>query len=108
MNERRRHRRVTLRKPLRAAIGSTPIFVLDASRGGLRVAHQSQLPAPGSICRVDVNTDAGPIHVDCAIVHTVIQQANSAAKKLFFSGPEIVASDHQSEERIRELLKSED
>ena len=104
VNERRRFRRVTLRKPIRASIGTTPVFVLDASRGGLRVAHQSQLPPPGSICRVDMKTDVGPVHVDCAIVHTVIQHANKVAKNLFYSGLQIVAADRQSEQRIGEIV----
>ena len=80
------------------------MFVLDASRGGLRVAHQAQLPPPGSICRLDMKSDVGPIQVDCAIVHTVIQHANSAARTLFYSGLKIVASDRQSQERIREIV----
>src|SRR5215216_88046 len=108
VKERRRYRRVTLRKPIRASIGSTPVFVLDASRGGLRVAHQAQLPPPGSICRVDMKSDVGPIQVDCAIVHTVIQHANSAAKRLFYSGLQIVACDRQSEERVKDMVAKGD
>ena len=109
LKERRRFRRVTLRKPIRAAIGQTPVFVLDASRGGLRVAHQAQLPEPGAICRVEMKSDAGPIKVDCAIVHTVIQHANTAAKRLFYSGLQIVGcADRQSEQRVRELVDSGD
>jgi hypothetical protein len=106
VKERRRYRRVTLRKPIRAAIGSTPVFVLDASRGGLRVAHQAHLPPPGSICRVEMKSDVGPIQVDCAIVHTVIQHAASAAKNLFYSGLQIVSADRQSEERVREIVEN--
>ena len=84
----------------------TPVFVLDASRGGLRVAHQAHLPPPGAICRIDVPSDLGPIRLDCAIVHTVIQHATSTAKTLFNSGLQIVAADKQSTERIRDLVDS--
>lgn len=104
MRERRRYPRVTLRKPIRASVGPTPVFVLDASRGGLRVAHQAQLPAPGAVCRIDVPSDVGPIRLDCAIVHTVIQHANSAAKNLFNSGLQIVATDKQSADRMSALI----
>lgn len=82
----------------------TPVFVLDASRGGLRVAHQAHLPPPGAVCRIDVPSEVGPIRLDCAIVHTVIQHATTAAKTLFYSGLQIVAADRQSSERIRELV----
>ena len=104
MRERRRHPRVTLRKPIRASVGTTPVFVLDASRGGLRVAHQATLPSPGAVCRIDMPSEVGPIRLDCAIVHTVIQHANSAAKNLFYTGLRIVAADRQSTERIGAII----
>lgn len=72
------------------------------------MAHRSQLPPPGSICRVDMKSDVGPIQVDCAIVHTVIQHATTAAKNLFYSGLQIVASDRQSTERINEIVDTGD
>lgn len=80
------------------------MFVLDASRGGLRVAHQAQLPTPGSVCRIDLPSEVGPIRLDCAIVHTVIQHAASAAKNLFNSGLQIVSVDTQSAERMNALI----
>ncbi len=68
-----------------------PLFVLDVSRGGLRVAHPSQLPDEDGICRVDLSTTNGSsIHLDCAIVHTSIRHANAAAEQLFHSGLRIV------------------
>lgn len=89
--ERRRHPRVTLRQPVRASSGPVPLFVLDVSRGGLRVAHQSQLPDKDGICRVDLSaTNGTAIHLDCAIVHTSIRHANAAAEQLFHSGLRIV------------------
>ncbi|HEY3056049.1 MAG TPA: PilZ domain-containing protein [Thermoanaerobaculia bacterium] len=90
MKERRRHPRFTLRKPVRAKTGETPLFVLDASRGGLRVAHRSKLP---SAFRLDLPSSNGTIQLDCAIVHTSIQHANAAAESLFHSGLRIVTPD---------------
>lgn len=91
MNERRRHPRFTMRKPVRAKTGETPLFVLDASRGGLRVAHRSQLP---SAFRLDLPSSNGTIiQLDCAIVHTSIQHANAAAESLFHSGLRITTPD---------------
>ena len=106
MRERRRSPRVTLRKPIRASVGKTPVFVLDASTGGLRVAHHAKLPPPGAICRIDMPSESGPIRLDCAIVHTVIAHATSAAKTLFNSGLQIVAADTQSTARIQGLVDS--
>jgi hypothetical protein len=103
--ERRRYPRTTLRKPILASIGSTPVFVLDVSRGGLRVVHQAQLPPPGSVCRVDVPDDAGPISLDCAIVHTAIQHANEAARRLFSSGLQVVELDEFSNDHFERMIR---
>jgi hypothetical protein len=103
--ERRRYPRTTLRKPILASIGTTPVFVLDVSRGGLRVAHQSQLPPPGSVCHVDLPSDGEAISLDCAIVHTVIQHANEAAKRLFSTGLQIVKVDDFPPEKYERLVR---
>jgi len=88
MSERRRSPRTTLRTPVRGAVGEVPLFVLDVSSGGLRVAHRSQLPNKGGICQVEVpaSNGGGPVQLDCAIVHTSIRHANAAAEALFHSG----------------------
>lgn len=93
VRERRRDRRITLRKPVLATVNAAPVFVLDVSSGGLRVAHRSQLPPPGAVCRLDVPAESGPITLDCAIVHTVSAHAARAAESLFQSGLRIVAGD---------------
>jgi len=93
VRERRRERRITLRKPVLATVNAAPVFVLDISNGGLRVAHRSQLPPPGAVCRLDVPAETGPITLDCAIVHTVSQHAASAAESVFQSGLRIVSGD---------------
>lgn len=104
MKERRRDRRITLRKPVLATVNAAPVFVLDISRGGLRVAHRSQLPPPGAVCRVDVPNDTGVAHLDCAIVHTVSAHAVSAAESLFQSGLRIVSTDAASRERVEKII----
>ena len=93
VRERRRDRRITLRKPVLATVNAAPVFVLDVSSGGVRVAHRSQLPPPGAVCRLDVPAETGSITLDCAIVHTVSQHAASAAESLFQSGLRIVGGD---------------
>ena len=92
MSERRRSPRTTLRTPVRGAVGEVPLFVLDVSNGGLRVAHRSQLPNKAGLCKVEVpsNNGGGPIQLDCAIVHTSMRHANAAAEALFHSGLRIM------------------
>ena len=92
MSDRRRSPRTTLRTPVRGAVGEVPLFVLDISNGGLRVAHRSQLPNNGGLCQLELpsNNGGGPITLDCAIVHTSIRHANAAAEALFHSGLRIM------------------
>ena len=104
MKERRRHPRVTLRKPILASINTTPVFVLDASRGGLRVAHRAQLPPPGATCRVEFPLENDQVRLDCAVVRTAIQHASEAAEALFNSGLTIVDATLGSRERLEKLL----
>lgn len=97
--DRRRFERVTLEQPLRGAIGSATIYVLDASLGGVRIAHRSALPAPGGYCRLMVETSEGPVLLDCEVVRT------SPAQPVFQSGLQILSADRQSGERLRSLCE---
>ena len=106
--ERRRHPRFKLREPLRGAVGSARIYVLDASVSGLRVAHQGTLPPPGAFCRIELPTEMGTIKVDCEVVRTVPQPPpmTQTQKPIFHSGLVVVAAaDRQSAERLRTLFE---
>ena len=105
--ERRRHQRVRLREPLRGAVGPARIYVLDASMGGMRVAHQGTLPSPGAYCRIELPSDVGTIKVDCEVVRTVPQPPpmTQTAKPIFHSGLAFVApADRQSAERLKTMF----
>jgi hypothetical protein len=107
-NERRRYQRVKLREPLRGAVGSSRVYVLDASMGGMRVAHQGTLPPPGAYCRVELPSDMGTIKVDCEVVRTVPQPPplTQTTKPIFHSGLAVVAAaDRQSAERLKTIFE---
>jgi hypothetical protein len=97
-NERRRFKRVTLHEPLRGAVGDARVFLVDGSLGGIRIVHQSPLPAPGAYCRVELHSEQGNLKLDCEIVRTVVERA------LFYSGLSIIATDRQSNERLKTLF----
>lgn len=104
-SDRRRRTRVMFRTPVRGDAGGARIYVLDASPIGVGIVHESPLPPPGAICRVEMPSEYGPIRLDCAIVRTVKQSADAAAHALFHSGLQVLAADRQSEARLRSLTE---
>lgn len=104
--DRRRFQRIQPPQPLPGTVGTSHIYVLDASLGGVGVLHENALPQPGDICRVEIATDMGPIRLDCEVVRTSqhAPHKNGVGKQLFQSGLRVVAADHQSAERLRALF----
>ena len=95
--ERRRHRRIQMRTPIRGAIGASRVYLTDTSLRGVGVSLESgTMPAPGSVCRVELSSDWGPIRIDCEVVRTVDRQ----------SGLEIVVMDRQSAERLKTMIEA--
>ena len=90
-----------------ASIGHARVVVLDASVGGMRVAHHTALPEPGEYCRVELQSDVGPIILDCEVVRTNPQSSPLAsfASALYQSGLQIVSADHQSGERFHTVFE---
>ena len=106
--DRRRFQRYALRSPLGARVGAINAAVVDASEKGVRISHEGRLPSIGTTCRIIVQSAMGPITVDCEIVHTRLDvvRRSKPGKDAFESGLRVVASDFQSEQRFRELLRS--
>ena len=104
--DRRRHPRVKLHEPLRGVAGEARIYLVDASAGGVRIAHQAPLPPPGGFCRIEVPSEMGPIKLDCEVVRTVPQPSRSRdpAKAVYYSGLQVIATDLQSAERLRSIF----
>ena len=107
-NDRRRFQRYAVRSPLGARVGAINAAVLDASEKGVRIAHEGKLPNIGTTCRLILQSSMGPITVDCEVVHTRRETAarSPERKDAFETGLRVVATDFQSEQRYRELLRS--
>lgn len=102
-SDRRRFQRVTLPQPVQGTVGTTRVYVIDASLGGVRIAHQGVIPKPGEFLRVELPSELGPIKLDCEVVRTSARPAasNAPATPLFHSGLAIIGADHQSAQRLR-------
>lgn len=94
-----------MRTPIRGAVGASRVFLTDGSLAGMGLAHQGTLPAPGSICRVEIASDWGPIMVDAQVVRTVPRSSVTQTQPpVFQSGLQIVVMDRQSAERLRSVM----
>jgi hypothetical protein len=106
--DRRRFQRYAVRGPLGARVGAINATVMDASEKGVRLSHEGKLPGIGTTCRVIMQSAMGPITVDCEVMHTRlgVTARSKPGKDVFESGLRVVASDFQSDQRFRELLRS--
>lgn len=102
--DRRRFQRIRPPQPLPGSVGRARVYVLDASLGGVAILHENSLPMPGDICRVEIQSDMGPIILDCEVVRTVPH--SGATKPLSESGLRVVAADHQSAQRLRTMFSA--
>ena len=89
---------------MRAAVGDARVAVLDASAVGLGVAHEAPLPEPGRVCRVNLQSELGPIQLDCAIVRTVTR-TSIANRIVFQTGLEVLSADRQSAARLASIAE---
>ena len=106
-SERRRHRRIRIRTPIRGSVGDSRVFLTDSSVRGVGLAHESgTIPAPGSIIRLELSSDWGPIRIDCEVVRTVERVATQTERPVFQSGLEIVVMDRQSAERLKTMIEA--
>src|SRR6185295_8564495 len=67
--ERRKVSRARLTRPIGGRVGNARVFLVDVSVEGLRVAHQSALPAVGQTCRVAFDWQGQLIELDCEVIH---------------------------------------
>ena len=106
MRDRRRHRRIQLRTPVRGAAGAERVYVTDGSVGGIGIAHQGSLPGPGGICRIELASDWGPILADCQVIRTVEHVATQTERPVYHTGLQIVVMDHQSAQRLQTMFET--
>lgn len=48
-------------------------------------------------------SEIGPIRLDCAIVHTVCDNATATGRALFHTGLQVISSDRQSAARLESI-----
>jgi hypothetical protein len=104
--ERRRVQRVKLLDPLRGKIESTPVFVVDVSLRGVRVAHQAEIGGAGARVTLQTQWDGRAITLECRIVRTTVHRAADSAtgRTLYHSGLSVTSADEAALAALRELI----
>lgn len=97
LRDRRRYRRIRPATPLRGMVGNIPVVAVDASAGGIRLAHDAPMPAAGAYCRLELSSSLGPMKLDCQVIRTEIGKTAHTALA-------IITADRQSLERLRVLF----
>jgi hypothetical protein len=78
-------------------VGSVAVIAIDASAGGVRVGHESAMPAAGAFCRLELSSNLGPLKLDCEVIRTERMETLQTALA-------IITADRQSLERLRALF----
>lgn len=106
MMERRRVQRVRMATPLRGAVGTVRMFVVDVSLRGLRIAHQESIGRPGDVVNLKFDWDGHSIILRCEITRSqTIRPADGNGKPLFHSGMVIVHATGTSGRALRDLVE---
>jgi len=107
-DERRQFGRVTPVQRIRGAVGTVPVFVLDVSLAGVRVAHQEPLPAVGQTAKLVFEWEGRRFTGVAEVRRTKLEKAPKTKfdKPLYHSGLFIVSKDASGEAIIRDILQS--
>lgn len=95
-----------LPQPLAGRVGTSRVFLVDASVEGIRVAHQGTVPAVGNKCRVELAWEGHPIVLDCEVVHNSLFRLAKAAgeKSIYHAGLRITEAIGDSRAAMRQLV----
>jgi len=104
--ERRRVQRVKLLEPLAGKIAGERVFILDASRTGLRIAHQENLGAPGERYPIEFEWDGRYCALEAALTYTRVYRVGdpSYARTVYHSGFTITSIAPRSEAVLRAMI----
>jgi hypothetical protein len=104
-HDRRRFGRIDLEQPLKGAIGSIPVDVVEVSVGGFRVMHESRF-IPGEDGEVRIDWQGKEMRFSCSVVRsTLFKLAKTPAdKSTYQSGVRIGQAVGDSEATLRDLI----
>ena len=107
-DERRLSGRVTPVQRIRGTVGSVPVYVLDVSLAGVKVAHQELLPSIGQTATLVFEWEGRRFTGKAEVRRTKIEKParSKFEKSLYHSGLFITPNDKFSEAVIREIIQA--
>ena len=106
--ERRQNGRVTPVQRIRGMVGTVPVYVLDLSLAGVRVAHQDQLPAIGQTATLVFEWEGRRFSGKAEVRWTKVEKLAKTKfeKSLYHSGLFVTPSDAFSQAIINDIIQS--
>ena len=106
LEERRRYQRVTLVRALSARIGSSRVFIVDASLNGLRIAHQGTLPPIGQECVLTFEWEGHPLELRCRVTRSTLYKLAKvkSEKSVYHAGLLIEEARGDSQKALRLMV----
>jgi hypothetical protein len=98
--------RARLTRPIGGRVGAARIFLVDVSVEGLRIAHQSGVPAVGQMCRVSFEWQAQLIELDCEVIHNSLFKLakGEGEKSTYHAGLRISSAVGDSAAALKKLV----
>jgi hypothetical protein len=98
--------RARLTRPIGGRVGNARIFLVDVSVEGLRIAHQSGVPAVGQMCRVSFEWQAQLIELDCEVIHNSLFKLakGEGEKSTYHAGLRISSAVGDSAAALKKLV----
>src|SRR5688500_3594600 len=107
-DDRRQNGRVTPTQRIRGMVGNVPIYVLDLSLAGVRVAHQDQLPAIGQTATLVFEWEGRRFTGKAEVRRTKVEKLAKTRfeKSLYHSGLFVTPNDAFSSAIIKDIIQS--
>jgi hypothetical protein len=107
-DDRRQFGRVTPVQRIRGTVGTVPVYVIDLSLAGARVAHQDALPAIGGTSVLTFEWEGRTYSGPCEVRRTKLEkEARSKFEKaLYHSGLFLMKTDAESHRLLREIVQA--
>jgi len=107
-DDRRQFGRVTPVQRIRGAVGGVPVYVIDLSLAGARVAHQEPLPAIGQTSVLTFEWEGRSFSGPCEVRRTRVEKEARSKfdKALHHTGLYLMRTDPESQHLLREIVQT--